>query len=1018
MDSGKPSPMPPSGSRKHIAPFSPSTESVAPWQVLIVLLCGMIGLPLPARAGLPPPPLANYVIDHWTTRDGLPQNSIRDIAQTPDGRLWFATWEGLASYDGIEFTVYDRGSRVPLLDNGIGTIVTDPAGTLWFSDSRGNIGRRSADGSWRLWPHPANAPSIIVQSLQTDPTGRLWMLYEGYGLGSMTADGAFRYVRPPPKSPLLNVYRRMAFDSTGALWLGTYDGVVVQDAEGKVHAAPADWRLPPGLAWPYRGPDGRFWIVAGSRIFRISEAGAILQYDLHDIGRITALVQDRHGALWVGTEDHGLFRLSSSGIERLHDHTEPSSGRILSLMEDTEGSLWIGSNGGLYRLREGLFSTLTRQDGLPDDFTRAVLEDHDGRLWIGTDTGLSREGPDGTIGAVPLSTEHGHHPAVLSLAEGKDGHMWIGTYSQGLYERLPDGSCRHFGTAEGLPAGNIRAISIAGDGTVWIGTQHGVFSLGDGTLRPLDMLDAPHGLITALRAQDGDLWIGTLDGVRHVHGASIRSIRFHGQQGAHTIFGFTPVGQDMWFVSDRGLYRDRAGTIVQVAREQGLPVDSIFAMLPDRQDHVWLTSNRGIMRLALPDIEAVADGRATRVSLLHFDEADGLLSSQASGSAAPSAILRQDGTIWIATAVGVAHADPAQVHMFVTRPPPPPVALGSLDLDGNPLPAPSGGAPVHIPAGHGLTVRYAALSYLLPDRIVYRTMIEGMDPSWSLQGNTRSIRLMGLPPGSYTLRVSAAHPGGAWSTRDMDVPIVVDPRWWQRRDVWIGALATLSVLLAALYLGIAYYYRRQAHFLSHIIAERTGELTRTAERLQTADRDKTRLLERLRQQADLATRQAREDPLTGLPNRRAFNEQLAAALEGIMAGQPDFCLALIDADHFKQINDRHSHATGDEVLQGIADVLRECMRAPDIVARIGGEEFAILMPMTTLENGEAACQRLRTAFHEKKDWGGALALQVTFSAGLVSSHPNEPSAALLLQRADTALYRAKNTGRDRICVEA
>lgn len=1009
-------PMQPSGSGWLI--FSSSAGKAPPWLVLITLLCGIAGL-APRAWAAPPPPLANYVIDHWSTRDGLPQNSIRDIAQTPDGRLWFATWEGLASYDGMEFTVYDRGSRVPLLDNGIGTIVTDPAGDLWFSDSRGNIGRRDANGAWNLWPHPASAPSIIVQSLQIDPTGRLWLLYEGNGLGSMTADGTFHYVRPPPKSPLLNVYRRMAFDSSGALWVGTYDGVMVQDTHGQVHTAPAGWHLPHGLGWPYRGPDGTFWIVAGSRIFRVDATGATLRYDLHDTGRITALVQDRHGALWAGTEDHGLLRLSAAGIERLPDTMAPASGRILSLMEDSEGSLWIGSNGGLYRLREALFSTLTRQDGLPDNFARSVLEDHDGRLWVGTDTGLSREGPDGTMAMVPLTAEHDHQPAVLSLAEDRDGDLWIGTYSDGLYERLPDNSYRHFGAAEGLPAGNIRAISIGESGAVWVGTQHGVFRVGDGPPRPLDGAGAPHGLITALRAQADDLWIGTLDGVRHLHDASIQTLRFTAPQGAHTIFGFTPLGRDMWFVTDRGLYRDRDGTLVHVAREQGLPIDSIFAMLPDRQDHVWLTSNRGIMRLARSDIETVADGRSQHLAPLHFDEADGLLSSQASGSASPSAILRQDGTIWIATAIGVAHADPAQVHVFVMRPPPPSVALGLLDLDGNPLPPPTNGAAIHIPAGHGLTVRYAALSYLLPDRIIYRTWLEGMDPSWTEQGNTRSLRLVGLPPGDYTLRVSAAHPGGAWSTHDMAVPIVVDPMWWQRRGVWIGAIAAFSVLLVGIYLGIAYSYRRQARVLSRIIAERTGELTQTAERLQAADQEKSLLLERLRQQADVATRQAREDPLTGLPNRRAFNEHLAAALEGVMAGRPDFCLALIDADHFKRINDEHSHATGDEVLQGIADVLRASTRTPDIVARIGGEEFALLMPETTLEEGEAACNRLRAAFHAKKDWGGTLALRVTFSAGVARSHRGEPSTALLLlQRADTALYRAKNTGRDRICVEA
>ncbi|MBM9400175.1 diguanylate cyclase [Gluconacetobacter azotocaptans] len=984
-------------------------------RLAVVTLCGLVGFMPRAEARAPAPPLANYVIDHWSTRDGLPQNSIRDIAQTPDGRLWFATWEGLVSYDGMEFTVYDRGSRPALLDNGIGTIVADQAGTLWFSDSRGNIGRHAADGSWRLWPHPANAPSIIVQSLQIDPTGRLWLLYEGNGLGTMTADGTFHYVAPPPKSPLLNLYRRMVLDSTGTLWLGTYDGVVVQGAQGQVHTAPAAWNLPHGLAWPYRGPDGTFWIVAGSRIFRVGEAGASLQYDLHGIGRITALLQDRHGALWAGTEDHGLIRLTGSGIERLPDYMAPASGRILCLREDTEGSIWIGSNGGLYRLREALFGTVSRRDGLPDDFARVVLEDRGGRLWVGTDAGLARVEPDGTVVAVPLSAEHDRQPAVLSLAEDAGGTLWVGTYSDGVYERLPDGSSRHFGTANGLPAGNVRALSVGADGQVWIGTQHGVFHVEGGLPHPLDGPDAPHGLITALAARGDDLWIGTLDGVRHVHGSHIQAIRFGGAQGAHTIFGFTTIGGDLWIASDRGVYRARDGQISQVAREQGLPVDSIFATIPDRQGHVWLTSNRGVLRLPLSELEAVANGRSPRVSVLHFDETDGLLSSQANGSASPSAIMRRDGTIWIATAIGIAHVDPAQFDAFVMRPPPPPVAISSIERDGSEVHQPLDGSALHLRAGHGLSVRYVALSYLFPDRIVYRTKLEGLSDSWSLQGNTRNIHLVGLPPGQYTLRVSAAHPGGAWSTHDMALPLVVDPLWWQRREVWVGAAAAAGLMLVAIYLGIAHYYRRQSRRLSRIIGERTRELRQTAERLQAADHEKTLLLERLRQQADVATRQAREDSLTSLLNRRAFDERLALAMDGIAAGGPGFCLALIDVDHFKSINDRHSHAAGDLVLREVGVVLRACVRASDVVARIGGEEFAILMPTTSLPEAQEACRRLRVAFHAKQDWGGALALPVTFSAGLVIPRPGETSAAVLLQRADAALYQAKNTGRDRVC---
>lgn len=163
---------------------------------------------------------------------------------------------------------------------------------------------------------------------------------------------------------------------------------------------------------------------------------------------------------------------------------------------------------------------------------------------------------------------------------------------------------------------------------------------------------------------------------------------------------------------------------------------------------------------------------------------------------------------------------------------------------------------------------------------------------------------------------------------------------------------------------------------------------------------------------DSKTREARSDGLTGLANRREFDETLARRLaEWARRGTP-VSLVLVDVDHFKKFNDTHGHQAGDLVLSGVAGVLRSTMRDMDVVARYGGEEFAIILPSTILSEGQRAAQRLLAAVRQAKFPYRGLDLQVSASLGLAQAEPGEDVAGLV-RRADAALYASKGAGRNR-----
>jgi diguanylate cyclase (GGDEF)-like protein len=190
------------------------------------------------------------------------------------------------------------------------------------------------------------------------------------------------------------------------------------------------------------------------------------------------------------------------------------------------------------------------------------------------------------------------------------------------------------------------------------------------------------------------------------------------------------------------------------------------------------------------------------------------------------------------------------------------------------------------------------------------------------------------------------------------------------------------------------------------VAERTAEL-------EQANREKERLIAALRERSSALERESREDALTGVANRRCFSQRLSAEIEVALAlGQP-LTLAVADLDRFKVVNDRLGHAIGDEALKQSANIMRSLCRENDLVARIGGEEFAIILPGMTREAAAAFCERVRSAV-ESHNWSAVHPhLRVTVSIG-ISQWAHDAQLSQLMEAADTQLYRAKNLGRNRV----
>lgn len=993
------------------------------WRIVMVcLLAALCVLPFFAQAQSRQPagtaagkPISAFYRETWTTRQGLPHNQINAIAQTPDGYLWLGTWEGVVRYNGLEFQVFDRGNTPELQDNGVRSLRASADGAIVIGTSRGGVSIKRGD-HWKTWRKTDGLAQDEIMDALLDRRGRLWVGTESMGLTLLDHGKATQFNLASGQLPS-NVVFALHEDADGGVWVGT--------AGGLVHIFGSNDQIVMRAIGLPKAPVFCLFLTAKGELLvgtergvyrRIGSSGRFerLSVQLPDDG-VPSLAEDADGNLWVGTINNGLFRLAGTRVEHFTSQRELPNNRVASLLADREGSIWAGTNAGLLRLSDAPFTTWNRDQGLTDDYVRALYEAPGGGIWIGTGRGLNLW-RDNAIVARYTKADGLPGDSILSLLQARDGSLLIGTYTDGVL-RMRDGriTARH-DHAHGMPGSNqVRALVEDGQGSVWIGTTRGLVQMRDGKFRLFGQTQGlPRDYIISLHlARDGALWVGTSNGAARIVDGVVQAIDTRKILDAQDVFGFHEDNDGtLWMATDRGLLRYRDGRLDGLGLAQGLPFDTLFAVVDDGLGHFWMTSNRGVLRVARAGVDAVLDGRRKQLTFDHFGEADGLVSAQCNGGSGPVALRDRHGDIWVATSRGAAMVMPSALQAYRHALPSP--VLERVLANDKPVALTS---PLRLPAGtRKLDFRYVAPNFLMPRFLRYRYRLQGIDANWVERGNQRLAQYTNLEPGHYRFEVNVSAPGlgQGWSQEATGIEIEIAPRFWQRHG-FIAAMTLLGVLLVyAVYRWRLGSLRRRAAKLETTVAQRTTDLREHAERLRASDQEKSLLLGRLQEQAEAFERMALEDALTGIGNRRSLDKALAEAFDRTQRNHRPLCFALFDIDHFKLINDRYSHAVGDQVLTAVAHALRDVLGGVGGVARWGGEEFAVLFERVPLERARDLCEAARARIEALDCSTYAPGLTPTISGGVAERGVFMRIEDLVAQ-ADQLLYQAKATGRNRIC---
>ena len=775
----------------------------------------------------------HYIIDLWSTdNSSIPQNSVLSMVQDRDGYLWIGTYDGLARFDGLRFTVFDKSNTPEIQNNGMLVMVEGMDGALWIGTPNGLL--RYLGGRFRNFTIKDGLSGDFIMALALDAQGALW-IGTTQGL-TRYQDGLFTSFRAA-NGMEQDYISALCAGRDGTLWIGTSAGLFSFRSGRFSH-----FTLPNGTTgntvWALcAGVDDVLWIgTAGGGLVRRSRGvfHAYMQSDGLTGNEVRAIYEDKGGTLWIGTGSNGLNRFAQGVFSYLGQQSGLGNDSIRALVEDKEGSLWIGTySGGLNRLKDDRYIFYNRRNGLPVDLTRSVMQDRDGAVWIGTvGGGLVRF----ASGAFTVFNEKQglRDLRIWSIAQSRDGVIWFGTYGEGLH-RLQHGKVRVYSTRDGMSNDIVRAILAARDGSIWAGTNGG----GIDILRPdgrIVNFSRRNGLsddfIYAISQDREDtVWVGTYNGdLYRFRGGKFTIFKPGSGTSQNAIWAIHPDEDGtIWLgTNSGGLIRFKNSKFSTISTRDGLYNDVAFQILEDNHGFFWMNCNKGVYRASKKELNDFADGLIRRVRSLSFGISEGVRGVESTGPAQPAGWKNRDGKLWFPTLKGVAVVDPDYSKRNERIPP---VLIEKMTVDGNVV---DPGPPLVIgPGRKKLEFTFTVLSFLVPEKNRFKTMLSGFDSGWSAETNQRQVSYTNLPPGRYNFRVIACNNDGIWNLEGARLGFELRPHFFQTFWFWSIAILAMLLLAAAAFRWRLRRMQRRERELETLVNERTGELSRVnAELLQ------------------------------------------------------------------------------------------------------------------------------------------------------------------------------------------
>lgn len=763
----------------------------------------------------------------YTTENGLPSNSVRALAQDKSGLVWIGTTAGVVYIDKDEklqkpLGLEDYNAQKMLVTKifcdtrGNTFIMGDTPNSLFiYSDKTERMMRRNEETDWtgsatttakiaadriRIKSSteksfsPYNVlktyPNAVITCMAQDNFGRYLFGVAPHYLVAFNDNAGLPNAREKVYDVGFGVQKATSVssimtDNTGSIWVGTDRGVAVIREVAKKEKV--DARFPDTLKTSLKSTD--------TVVEFFNSSMGLIDEDINNI------VQDNEDNIWLATDANGIAKLSLSKFRSL-----PLESTVNAIAQDNAREVtWLASDDGVHCIDKNLTEVQTAiTDYCKNVRSRDVTLTENGDLLINTYEKLGFLRFSGSLtdksmaGGLPPSitlkkwnTSDGLAGKKTRCAlEARNGDLYCGTTLGLTIIKKSDGSIVNVTRKDGLSTDYIMCLHEDAEGTIWVGTDGGGVFTYDGEEYKIKKF------YIADKADDSSL-IGNV------------------------VFKITELQKgELWICTGSGISRFKDGVFHSITMGNGLGVSSIFQVLVDYTNRVWMTSNLGISSIKLQELEDFFDEKVSKVASQFYSESDGLHTRGTTSTSKSSK--DKFGRIWFTLLDGVALYDPTKA---VSNKVAPKALVQNIIIDDSERDY-DGREVILAPGNKRFEIKYTGLSFLSSEHLAFRYMLKGFDKRETDWTASRTVSYTNLRPGYYTFQVKTKTANDVESDYCAPLVVIKKPFFYQVFGFWlitlINMLTVTAIIIIMRFKSMIIYQKR----LENEVNKKTHELMR------------------------------------------------------------------------------------------------------------------------------------------------------------------------------------------------
>lgn len=769
--------------------------------------------------------ITQYGHRKWRVGDAGLDHYPTSVAQTADGQIWIGTDDGLYQFDGRRFFRWKPEHERPANFGFIQFLYGARNGDLYVGSRSGLF--RISHRRYFKYSTPMDMPGPFAE----DQAGTVWLAKMGSGRrASVCAIGrtSLRCFGSDKGFQCADNWG-LAIRKGVDIWAGGYQGVchwrpgqtshvyVLGTTKSPVSGLVLDAHHSLWASVASGGPQTGLWRFDGNAWQRFGTPG-LNNRRLN----IVTLWTDRRGSVWLGTDEHGLYRIVGGRVDRF-DHTDGLTGNSVSyIAEDREGSLWVVTSQGIDQFFDLPLTAFTAREGLTGENATDLVAAPGSGVLISEGTSIDRISGTGVVSMYARIAGDGSVGAIFSDSANK---VWFGLRSKLLaFSRarsrptIFDGTENPKGTRQVVEDSHKR-IWVAGydhrsPPRSWLWEY-----AGEQQVRRIAPPQQKENVSIDRIASDlsGGLWVAiTNDAFYHLRDGSFSRVNSLDEEARSRIGSILPVAPgEAWIASGRGAAWLKDGRTRLLDSASGLPCDGVYGLAFDTPGDLWLTTQCDLVEVPTAELDHWRKSPGYRVRPKTFGSAAGYFGDEES-----RLVRAHDGKMWFPGGGNIYEIDPNHIPFNRLAPP---LKIEAVQVDQQSvdvLPR------IVLPKlTHELEIDYAALSYRQPDLLRFSYRLGGHEQKWTDVGNRREAYFEDLTPGTYRFEVTACNGDGVCNNRGASISLVVPPAWWQ---TWWFRLLCVAAAIAAIGAGIRWRLNVYATTMRLRFDDRLDERTRVA----------------------------------------------------------------------------------------------------------------------------------------------------------------------------------------------